>query len=262
VFTTREDQPTTFQALELANGGTLERLLHRGSRKLLEELPPPPPNLVDSKPMRRGVFPFQADVAGLDKLWLLVEDAGSYDPGRAVVGWAKVELVDAAGKATPLHEVFPEFTSTEFTVDKPKTKDKTYTLTGYPLALASSRILNLKGKGFQQIRGEFLLDKVSRTSDIGIAARFFLFGTEPDREQLVRVVGKGPTQTALSLKGKSAEDAARYFYRSMLSRDPNPAELEAASSLATGGEGDQPTPAGLEDLLWSLLLHPEFQYLP
>ena len=42
VFTTRDNRPTTFQALELVNGATLEDTLRRGALRLLDELPPAP----------------------------------------------------------------------------------------------------------------------------------------------------------------------------------------------------------------------------
>ena len=255
VYTTRQDQATTFQALELANGGTLGRMLRRGARNLLSQQAPPPPNLVDTKALRRGAYRFDIDIASLEKLWLLAEDAGSYDQEKSVVGWTDIEFVDASGIAKPLHEVFPEFSASLMTVNKEKTQK------GYPMELGSSRVLNLKGKGFTGIRGWFVVDDASLQSDIGTSVRFFLFGTEPDRDQLIRVVGNGPVSAPTLLAGKSPSEATRMLYQALLSRDPNPVELERASALASNG-GQAITTAGLEDLLWSLLLHPEFQYLP
>jgi hypothetical protein len=251
VYTSREDAPTTFQALELANGDTLAKLLRRGARALLAQQQPPPPNLFDTKPMRRGHVRFDLDTANLSELWLLAEDAGSYDRDKSLAGMTDVLVEDKSGASRPLHEVFPEFqVSRSMVVNKEKV------FVGYPLPLGTSHRLQLKDKGITRIHGWFSIDDSSLPSDIGTSARFFLFGTEPDRDQLIRVTGAPPLPAPTSLAGKPPSDTVRYFYRTLLSRDPNPAELEKASAIAAAGV------AGLEDLLWALLLHPEFQYLP
>ena len=250
VYTNREDAATTFQALELANGGTLGKLLRRGARGLLAQQAPPPPNLVDTKPMRRGHFRFDIDTSTLKELWLLAEDAGSYDPDKSLVGMTDVLVEDKSGASKQLGEVFPEFKASNMLVNKEKLAN------GYVLPLGTSKILDLKGKGITRIQGWFSVDDSCLPSDIGTSARFFFFGTEPDRDQLIRVAGAPPIAAPASLAGKSPSEITRYLYRSLLSRDPNPVELEKASAIASGGV------AGLEDLLWSLLLHPEFQYLP
>ena len=59
VFTTRDNRPTTFQALELANGASLENTLRRGALRLLGQLPPAPENLFDSGKLRRGSGEFR-----------------------------------------------------------------------------------------------------------------------------------------------------------------------------------------------------------
>ena len=59
VFTTRDNRPTTFQALELVNGASLENMLRRGSLRLLGQLPPAPENLFDSGSMRKGAVRFR-----------------------------------------------------------------------------------------------------------------------------------------------------------------------------------------------------------
>jgi len=45
VYTERESDPTTLQALELVNGEILTHMLARGAQRMLGELPPAPENL-------------------------------------------------------------------------------------------------------------------------------------------------------------------------------------------------------------------------
>ena len=86
MFTTRDNRATTFQALELVNGETLETMTRRGSERLLGQLPPPPENLFDSGTLRKGGASFDIDISHVKQLWLLTHDAGSYDPSRTVAG--------------------------------------------------------------------------------------------------------------------------------------------------------------------------------
>jgi hypothetical protein len=39
----------------------------------------------------KGAVAFDIDISGLSQLWLLEEDAGSYDRARTLAGWAAVE---------------------------------------------------------------------------------------------------------------------------------------------------------------------------
>jgi hypothetical protein len=86
--------------------------------------------------------------------------------------------------------------------------------------------------------------------------RFFVFGAEPDAERLVRVAGPPPVAEPPVLS--SVDEAISRLYRQLLAREPNPDERNLVRKYFGGGSLE---PAALEDLLWSLLLHPEFQYL-
>jgi hypothetical protein len=251
VYTTRDDKPTTFQALELANGYTLGKLLRRGSKRLLGELPPTPSNIFDSRTMRRGGISFDVSIQGADKLWVLTEDMGSYDAARSVVGWTGAELVNSSGEATPLKDLVPEGVDRTMTSERKKYPDTRQ------MRLGSSIVLDLKGKDFARVRGRFVVDDSSRPSDIAASVRFFLFTEEPDRDQLVRVTGTTPLPAPPLLEGRSAAETTQYLFRAVLGREPNPAELRLAA-----GSAKKLDSSGIEDLLWSLLLHPEFQYLP
>jgi hypothetical protein len=57
--------------------------------------------------------------------------------------------------------------------------------------------------------------------------------------------------------GGSSTDLATYVWRSALSRDPTPAEMELILSLL----GPKPDVAATQDFLWSVLMMPEFQII-
>lgn len=229
VYTTRNEEATTFQGLEFANGATLATMIHRGVMRLMGELPAAPESLFDSLAMRQGEKAFEIDVAGLKQVFLLTEDAGTYDPDRAEVGWKDIELVGAKG-VKRLDDVV-----------------KT--------AIASRRVYEIE-PGFEKLRAKVWIADASRASDINASVRFFAFGAEPDRRRLVKVAGEGPWDSPLVLK--TPQEMIEYFWLSILGRKPSEEEVLTARKLFPGGKLVR---EGAEDLLWSLLMHPEFQYI-
>ncbi|MCW5966305.1 MAG: hypothetical protein KIT83_19870, partial [Bryobacterales bacterium] len=124
-----------------------------------------------------------------------------------------------------------------------------------PAPLGKVMHFQLEGKA-QRFRAQAVIDERSRQSDISPAVRFFVFTEEPDTEQLVRVEGDPPRAAPPS--DWDAPALVRYLYQHLLGRPPAPTELQ----LATDTLGStKPTLEGTEDLLWALLMSPEFQYL-
>jgi hypothetical protein len=250
VFTTRDNRPTTFQALELVNGASLEDMLRRGALRLLGQLPPAPENLFDSGNLRKGAVTFDIDISGLDRLWLLEQDAGSYDPARTIAGWAGVEFSGPKG-SKKLADLAPANW-----VRQAVTAGKEPAGEAVTAAPGSRMVLDLDGFGFTRMRGRAVLDDRSLPSDIEGDVRFFVFGAEPDPERLVRVSGELPVAPPVRLS--SVDEAIRRLYLGLLARGPNAEEMRVAREYFAGGKLE---PAALEDFLWSLLLHPECQYL-
>ena len=249
-FTTRDNRPTTFQALELANGSSLENMLRRGALGLLAELPPAPENLFDSGRLRRGVVDFDVDITGLKKLWLLEQDAGSYDPTRTVAGWVRAELFGPQG-VKDLADFVPAGFARQWLTSNKEPIGEAITMP------PGSRLeIPIDGAGYVRIRGRVALDDRSRTDDIEGAVRFFIFGAEPDRERLVHVAGAPPVPAPPRLA--TVDEAGQRLYLQLFARKPNSQEARIVRGYFAGGKL---APAALEDLLWSLLLHPEFQYL-
>jgi hypothetical protein len=230
VYTERSAEATTLQALELTNGPLLSQRLERGSKALLGQLEPAPANLFDSKLVRGGAVPVDIDITGARELWLLVEDVDSYDPAKVIAGWANAELSGPAGTM--------------------KLKDAATAKLSVPMTW------NIDGKGFTRFRASASIDDRSKKSDIGPAVRFFVFTEKPNPDQLIRVEGK-PIYQPPQKHWTSAELTER-LYKHLLARTPTPDERSTAAQLLGGAS---PSTAGVEDLLWALLMSPEFQYI-
>ncbi|HBY62105.1 MAG TPA: hypothetical protein DEH78_19975, partial [Solibacterales bacterium] len=221
VYTERAVAATTLQALELTNGPLLSKRLERAALSLLGQLPPPPANKFDSKLLRSGGVEIDIDITGERELHLLIEDIDSYDPDRVVAGWAKAELIGPGG-STPIDGLMP-------------------------VKVPFARAIDIAGKGYTRFRARAVIDDASRKSDISPALRFFVFTAKPDPERLVRLESEPP-------KPSGTGDLAGHLYRYLLARAPTLAERKLAEPLVK-------TAAGLEDLLWSILMSPEFQFL-
>ncbi len=248
VFTTREDAATTLQALELVNGDTLAIVLKRGALRLLGELPDAPQNLFDSRSMNKGSKPLDIDITGAKQLWLLADDAGCYDPSRTIAGW-----VDLKVDGKPLAELT--------TLSKPSVSTMTIDKVPHPgtiLAPVGSLILYpIEGLGLKRLTGSVGIDDGARTSDINPNVRFFVFTEKPDLERLLRVSGDAPA--ALPKPSQDSKVLIDQLFWEALSRKPNPRESAVATKLLV--KDGKVTQGGLEDLIWSLIMHPEFQYV-
>lgn len=255
VFTTRNDQATTLQALELLNGGTLTRRLRRGAQRLLGELQPAPKSLYDSGVVRRDPVTGEADVRGARELWLLVEDQDSYDPSRVVAGWVDAELIRADGSAVKLSSLTPKEAPDPaiLTVAGEIQQDA---LAG---PIPSRRVYALPGE-FQTLRFRLAIDDASLPSDVNPRARFFVFDQEPDRTRLIRPSGDPPVDGPPALTDISPAEAVERLFLHAVARKPTPQETAAAVELLHPSGGRIPS-EGLEDLLWSLALLPDFQVL-
>ena len=248
VFTTREDSATTLQALELVNGDTLAVILKRGAARMLGELPDAPQNLFDSRRIGKGAVPLDIDISGAKQLWLLVDDAGCYDPSRTVAGWLDLKVdgkpvADLATIAKP--SIGP------ITADKVKHD-------GSIIAPVGSLILYpIEGLGLKRLTGAVGVDDASRTSDVNPNVRFFVFTEKPDLERLLRVSGDAPT--ALPAPSRDPKVLIDRLFWEALSRRANPREVAVATKLLI--KDGKVTQGGLEDLIWSLIMHPEFQYV-
>jgi hypothetical protein len=247
VFTTREDAATTLQSLELVNGETLAAALRRGALRLLGELPPAPQNLFDSLRMNKGEKHFDIDITGAKQLWFLIDDAGCYDPERTVAGWANLQAVGPKGPVN-----IADLTTLSKPVHGPLSIENVKREEGLSMPVGALVMYPLEGLGLTRLTGSVGIDDKTRSSDINPNVRFFVFTEKPDRDRLLRISGEPPAPVPPVIKDQKA--LIDRLFLAALSRQPNPHEATIAKEFLT-------RQGGLEDLLWSLVMHPEFQYV-
>jgi hypothetical protein len=252
VFTTREDAATTLQALELVNGDTLNIALKRGALRLLGELPEAPRNLFDSRGMGKGAQKLDVDVTGAKQLWLYVSDAGCYDPDRTVAGWLDLTLTGPKG-STRVAELE--------SINKPQIAALTADKVKYEGAILApvGKLIEypIEGLEFTRLTGAVGVEDASRSSDINPNVRFFVFTAKPDLDRLLRVSGEPPV--AAPKASREPKVLVDELFWETLSRRANPREAAIAMKLLL--KDGKVTEGGLADLIWSLILHPEFQYV-
>jgi len=221
VYSTRETEATTLQALEVVNGESLTHWLLRGARHMTGTLPPAPASLFDHPLSKPGAFPFDIDVTGATRLYLIVQDTGSYSPEKVEAVW---NLDNSA----------------------------------LPVKTPSQLVYDISGKGLTRLRGFVNIENTEVTSDINPQIRFLIFKDQPDPERLTPVASEAPLP-ALPVLHTPSEAVDRVF-RYALGRPPSPAERHASLEAITGPAGTI-SPEGLADLLWAVLVKPEFQLI-
>lgn len=263
VTSTRATQPTTPQALELVNGEIVNERLVFGARRLLGQLAPQPESLYTKAIAGRTARPvsFDIDVSTADSLWLLVHETGSNEPTRVLPVWAQAEFVTGAGNVTPLGQLTPR--------DRSGLRAGTglVPIGGTPMDVVrvtnpSTLAYDIAGRGFARFRGTMYVE--NPVSDIGATLdpqlRFFVFGREPNLDRLVPPTAGTPMPPPAVLT--SAAEAVTRVYAHALGRSPNANERRAAEAvLRDPADPARLSAEGLADLVWVLIVKPEFQLI-
>jgi hypothetical protein len=251
VYSGRETQATTLQALELVNGETLTHWLLRGARKMLGELPPEPSSMFDKSVNGRGAPPsFDVDVSHASRLWLLVQDTGSYSPEKVEAIWGHAELAGPSG-ATPLSSLKP--------LDDAGLRPGSDS-GGVRVKTPSRLVYDIAGRGFTRLRGTVGIENREITSDLNPHLRFFVFEQEPNMERLTPVAPETPLPAGPTITAASAAVDRVFWYA--LGRAPSPAETAAATAaIEDPAHKGHISAEGLADLLWAVLMKPEFQLI-
>jgi Protein of unknown function (DUF1549)/Protein of unknown function (DUF1553)/Planctomycete cytochrome C len=266
VYTERDSDATTLQALELVNGETLNHMLVRGAKRMLGQLAPAPENLYDSgrlsgntdtstlqRRMTAKERVVDIDLTGVGELHLLTINAGSSSPERVQPVWIDAVLVGAGGE-TRLSTLQPKHgRATKVDVKSGGEIRRDAILTALPAEL----VYDIAGKGYTRFRAIVGFDDQCLQNDIGPAVRFFVFNVGPDLERLVRVQPAMPVTPPLSAPF-STEHVISTVFEFMLDRQPSVREKTLAESMLGAG----PVKAeGLADLLWAIAMQPEFQLI-
>ena len=272
VFTSRSTTATMLQALEVVNGGRLSNWLLRGARNMLGELPPPPAALFVTPINARGAAagqmaprvaaaPFDVGVSGATRLWLVAQDANSTAVDKAEAVWADAALIGADGVATPLSALVPLDASAVRSGSGAAVIDDQAFQSAVRVKTPSRLVYDIAGRGFTRFRGVVGLEHVSRLAQAEtILGRFLIFGTEPDMDRLVPPAPGAPLPPGPRLT--RATDVVDRVYWYALGRAPSAEERAIAlEALVDSTRPGRISPEGVADLLWAVMVKPEFQLI-
>ena len=266
VYSTRDAQATTLQGLELVNGETMTHWLQRGARNMLGDLPPPPESRFVAPMFARSLTqtpagqsaslapaPFDLDVTNATTLWLIVQDTGSTAVEKAEAVWTDAAFVGPNG-TTPLSALTP--------VDAAGLRGVGYGIRPLVRAKTPSRLVfEIGGKGFTRFRGLVGLENVAALAQgETVQGRFLIFDTEPDMDRLVPPAPATPLPPAPRVTA-IPQIVDRVFWYA-LGRAPSAGErVLAERALDDPARPGRATADGLADLLWAVMMKPEFQLI-
>ena len=121
---------------------------------------------------------------------------------------------------------------------------------------------DIAGKGFTRLRGGIDVDndRAEIGSTLNPALRFFIFDTEPNMDRLLPPSPDLPMPPAAPVTTVRAT-VDRIFW-SALGRAPSAAERKIAeAAIADAARPGKPSAEAVADLLWAVLMKPEFQLI-
>ena len=255
VFTTRSEEATTLQSLELVNGEDFSGILRRGALNLLNQRTVPPSNLFDSGIITNKKGIVDIDISESSQLRLITIDSGSYNRNLVTTGWVNAVLIGPDGQKR-LQDL-----TTESSVTRGKIHLEGQEFSDALIGSSSSELIfDLAGRHYTRLQAIVGVDDSSQRDDVSPRVRFFIFSQKPDPDRLVKVSGDLPVP--FKPEKFTADSLTRYLYLYALSREPNEKERQLARDfLLTPAGGKKISVDGLEDLLWAILMTPEFQFI-
>ena len=276
------------QAVELVNGETLNHWIWRGAQKMLGELPPepvslfsrqvsgdpfrppqpPPPNAVlpvipvpPPQPPPPPV-PFSIDISQSQKLYLIVEDNLSTAPDKAAPIWLHAFFTAADGSKTPLTALRPVAVADLREDSSPIIPLNTQqpVTDALRVKFPSELVYDISGRGFVRFEGIPFFEHKPLIQGEGVTGRFFVFDQKPSLDRLAPPTPETPVAPLPVLK--TSAEAVNRVYWYLLGRAPSPAERQVAmTALRDPAHPHNPSAPGLADLLWSVMMSPEFQFI-
>jgi hypothetical protein len=126
--------------------------------------------------------------------------------------------------------------------------------------LSSVLVYDIAGKGYTRFRGATGFEAFPLVQGEIVQARFFVFDHQPDMDRLVPPSPETPLPPGPALRTASETVDRVYWYA--LGRAPSVVERRlAAAALHNPTNPRKPAAEGLADLLWALLMTPEFQLI-
>ena len=174
--------------------------------------------------------------------------------------WAQAELVGASG-VTPLSSLTPVETGGM----RPGTGPIRITASngeGVRVKNPSVLVYDISGRGFTTLRGVIGIENAQ--SEIGSTLnpqlRFFVFDRAPNMERLLPPAAGTPLPLPPELH--SVSEVIDRVFRFGLGREPSLEERRTAEAALRDPSGKtRPFAPGLADLLWAVVMKPEFQLI-
>ncbi|HKE22018.1 MAG TPA: DUF1549 domain-containing protein [Bryobacteraceae bacterium] len=292
VYTTRDTQATSMQAVELMNGETLNHWIWRGAQKMLGVLPPEPVSLfsrqVSGEPFRPPApvpapagaalilpvviipppqpppppVPFRVDVSHSQRLYLIVEDNLSTAPDKAAPIWLHAFFTTTDGSRIPLTALHPAAAAglREDSSSIVPLNTKEPVTDALRVKFPSELVYDISGRGFTTFEGIPFFEDQPLIQGEGVSGRFFVFDQKPSLDRLAPPSPDTPVPALPALK--TAGEAVDRLYWYLLGRAPSPAERQVGlAALRDGANPGRPSATGLAALLWSVMMSPEFQFI-
>ena len=175
------------------------------------------------------------------------------EPEKVEAIWGQVELAHADGAMTRLSSLKPVDGAGLRSSDSP-IDYKGATGDGVRVATPSRLVYDIAGKGFTRLTGVATIETRSLKDDINPRIRLFIFKEEPNMERLVPVAAESPVPFPGPLQ-TSSQVVDRVFQYA-LGRAPSRRERAAAENSLK-----ELSPGPVADLLWAVLMKPEFQLI-
>jgi hypothetical protein len=238
---------------------------------MLGELPPPPPSLflaamnarggrAGDAPLAPGLAAFDVDVSRAKRLWLIVQDASSTAIDKAAPVWAQAEFQGPGNAMTPLDALKPVDDSAVRTASGAIVLGGAV-VRGVRTKAPSRLIYDIGGRGFTRFRGAVGLENVAALAQgETLLGRFLIFDTEPDMDRLVPPAPGTPLPPGPALTAVPRVVDRVFWYA--LTRPPSAEERAIAESVVRDpARPERASAGGLADLLWAVLMKPEFQLI-
>jgi hypothetical protein len=195
---------------------------------------------------------------------MIVEDALSTAPDKATPIWQSAVFTTADGVKVPLFSLRPLDASNLRDDSSPIVplggdKDKPV-IDAIRVKFPSVLEYDISNRGFTKFEGIPTFENTTLAQGEGVTGRFFIFDQKPSMDRLAPPAPETPLPPDPPVK--NATEAVDRVYWYLLGRAPSLAERQMAmAALRDTAHPDRPGAAALADLLWSVMISPEFQFI-